>query len=189
MPRILLFCGLIFSVGCITEKKGFIATPDRSNTIVTKPIRIDGVYYATYNNSNKPAKELGYFFFYSNGIAIFEHAGNLDSNLITDTKYIEQNIMTDIAFKQQFFKKRSGGGFRINQNQILIQVYRYIPQLNWGLLTFKGNIVNDSTMYISSCATKTRSNYCREDFPLKLITMFTPDSTNRLMGKEWYWRK
>ncbi|MEJ7673296.1 MAG: hypothetical protein WKF59_11420 [Chitinophagaceae bacterium] len=102
----------------------------------------------------------------------------------------DHKMVTD--FMNNKFKSKpyyEYGGYIIQDKNITLQFFRYIPQFALALCTFKGNIVDNSTIYISSCEMNKRPEYCRENFYFKFIKMSKPDSTNRLMKNNWYWQK
>ena len=98
-------------------------------------------------------------------------------------------IQNDLTFKSDFFESKQSGGISIDGDQLQIQVFRFIPSPAWGLCTFKGKVVNDTTLFISSCEMHKRPDYCLSEFHLHFLEMPKPDSTNQLMKRKWYWQK
>lgn len=188
----LIFLLILFFPACIptnTGKRNFTTKPQRISVIQTSGLRTDGVYYGFHKNRNGNGYGLSYFFFYNNGVMrnMVYLAGSKDST--RDREWINDFIQKDVNYKDSVYGHRNdGGAFRMDSNFIIMQDFIYIPgSLSWDLRTYSGQIINDTVLYISSCQTKARPDYCTDGYYLKFIPMQKPDSTNRLMKKSWYW--
>lgn len=75
----------------------------------------------------------------------------------------------DLAVKEiqstiRNFKKSDGyfddGGFLVKDRKIIIQGFWYVPQFIWDNYTYEGEIINDTTIFISRCESKMSYSYC-----------------------------
>lgn len=82
------------------------------------------------------------------------------------------------------------GGYSITNNQITVQSIRYIPQFDWGIVTYKGTIVNDSTILFTEFRFPKRDIFRNDSMYYHFIRVNKPDSLkgNRRKDKDWYWR-
>jgi hypothetical protein len=192
MNRLIFFLLLLSS--CLPGnhgKRNFNSNPERIQTFSKFGFRTDGVYYGY--NPNSLTKDYGiiYFFFYNNRVLRNKVylAGIQDT--LHDKKWVIDFIERDVKYRDSTYgENNEGAAFLIESNFIKIQDFIYIPgSLSWDLRTFNGRVINDTTLYIIGCNTIARPDYCINDFYLKYIPMKKPDSTNRLMKRNWYWKK
>lgn len=175
--------------GCIVQKKSFIAKPHKNN-IENNRLRLDGNYIAIVENSNSGTKGFKIFSLYANGIALENYLQIKDSSVSNDQNVDKKKIVSDIRHKDSLYRGiKQSGGYLIDQNKIVIQVFEFVNYGSFEVCTYRGNIINDSTINISSCYIKSKSNFCPSNFELKFYTMPKTDSINQLMKKKWYWAK
>jgi hypothetical protein len=189
MKFIILFIfPMLCSLGsCIVEKNSFIARPDKKN-IVNKSVRMEGNYIAIVENPNNKTKGVAIFCLYNNGIAL-QYYMSIDTlsygmaNQLNDKRIFEYIAFTDSVYKNV----KQAGGFKIDGNKIDIQIFEFVNYGSFELCTYKGAVINSTTIHIESCFIKSKSNFCPSNFDLKFTQMLKPDSTNQLMKKKWYW--
>ena len=103
------------------------------------------------------------------------------------------SITAFISFaKANYRGKMVGGGFEIKKTQFEMQFFSYIPYGSYKNFVEKGDIINDTTIYISSCKTKKGYGYDKcsyNNYYLNFLQMPKPDSTNQWMKRKWYWNK
>jgi hypothetical protein len=111
-----LIIALFVIVGCTSEKNQFITKPKRENYLTDRKIELtlNGSYYATYQNPRDNSTELGYSFFYENGVALFSHAGEVKKDSILFEGYLRSYIEKDILFRNRFFKRKEARGFTLD---------------------------------------------------------------------------
>ena len=182
------FIIIIFLIGIncgVIEKNSFTSKPMR----VSKNdlgLRLDGIFIGKVENKGKGG--IMVFCFYNNGIALeyylsevatfFDDSDNLKKGKLYDTlKHIDR-----------LYNVKQAGGYKITRGDLLIQIFEFVNNGRYELCTYQGQIKNDSTIVISSCEIKSKSNFCPDNFSLNFYQMHKPDSTNQLMQKDWYWR-
>lgn len=173
---------LIYS--CISGKNNFTSQPSKKIKKLFS-LNLNGGYIGIYENPISNKKEIGCFFLYENGIALFYGPISAESNNDSLIKKIQDRI----EFQDSFFRRKEAGGYSINDNRISIQIFRYIPDGRNGLCTYLGKIADNNTIFIEKCEFPKSPIDCNEKFQMILIEMTKPDSTNQLMKKKWYWSK
>lgn len=189
---IVIVCIVLLCVSCITQQKDFITHPQRKATGKVPLLRMDGGYWAIYERPDKSTgrgKDIGCFFFYENGIALWYDATGYREERETDPDVLRRTISGFVASENSRVKDdKPAGGYTIDASGITIQIFRY-TKYKWELCSFKGQRINDSTVYIDGCNIEESKDYCREKFYLRFLSMEKPDSTNRLMKKKWYYHE
>lgn len=99
-----------------------------------------------------------------------------------------EKFKLDDRSSDQYFED---GGYTITNSEIHIQSIRYIPQFAWGTVTYKGNIINDSTILITDFEFPKRNIFKKEPIYYHFIKTERPDALkgNRWQDKNWYWKK
>ena len=186
MKSLIIIIILLLGINCGVhlERKSFTSMPNKRSFDNIK-IRLDGVYLGEVENKTK--KGFLAYFFYQNGIALKyylpEESGfNSHTNMFNGEKLLDTVKQIDALYK-----KKQAGGFRIENDKIQVQVFEFVNYGNYEVCTYKGQIINDSTIFISTCDLKSNSNFCPSEFYLKFYKMPKPDSMNQLMNKRWYW--
>lgn len=187
MWKVCLISSLFLFSSCIPRihKSDFEDRPCRVNPPHIKELRLDGAYYRIDKN-----KVLDVYFFYNNCI---QRSLGADSNHYNSSSIAQsiQKIVNDFnaAGKRdnQYFED---GGYSLTSNQITIQSIRYIPSFRWGTVTFKGTIINDSTILFIEFRHPTRKIYRNDSTYYHFIKSNKPDSLkgNVYKDKKWYWR-
>ncbi len=159
--------------------------PSRSSANIMK-IKLDGVYLGNIENNGR--KGVAAFCLYSNGVAV-KYYLTREIFLFDDVNRLNKEKLFDtLTYIDSLYKVKQAGGYRIEGDKIHIQVFQFVNYGNYELCTYKGQIVNDSTIFISSCEMKSKSNFCPDDLDLKFYQMPKPDSINQFMNKNWYWK-
>ena len=180
---IILFC---VSINCTVGKKTFITKPIEIKNESFK-IKLEGSYTGGLKNS------VVCFFLYNNGV-ILEYSPVYHLSNINNLDSVKQQVCFTIRYKDSIFAhsifkgRKEAGGFKIEGNKIQMQIMRKTPGFYWGLCSYSGTIINDSTIYINQCNFPLDPLQCSQDFYLSFIKMNKPDSTNQLMKKRWYWK-
>jgi hypothetical protein len=159
--------------------------PCKINPLHLKELRFEGAYYQIDKNN-----KLDVYFFYNNCI---QRSIAIDSNHYNSSSIAQsiQKIIDDfnVAGKKndQYFED---GGYSVTNNQITIQSIRYIPQFAWGIVTYKGSILNDSTILFTEFRFPKRNIFRDDSIYYHFIKTNKPDSLegNRWKDKKWYWR-
>lgn len=170
------------------QHHNFITKPSRKDK-VSNELKLTGAYAGIYIHPVLKNKEIGAFFLYENGVALFYEPINFIEDYSKNADLLKKQIFDRILFQDNFFKRKQAGGYIIQKNVITIQIFRYMPYGGYSLCTFNGRILNDKSIYIYKCNMPDKPVYCRENFQLNFIQMEKPDSTNRLMKNSWYWQK
>jgi len=187
MWKVCFIYSLFLFASCIPRMyvSDFEDRPCKINPPDVKELRFDGAYYRIDEYKNLLA-----YFFYGNCI---QRRLGADTNHYNNSS-IAQSIQTIIddfnaAGKEndQYFED---GGYSIINNQINLQSIRYNPQFRWGTVTFKGIIINDSTILFTEFRNPTRNNYRNDSTYYHFIKTNKPDSLkgSRWQDKKWYWR-
>ncbi|MEJ7673297.1 MAG: hypothetical protein WKF59_11425 [Chitinophagaceae bacterium] len=144
--------------------------------------KVNGLFVGKHNHSSGDT-EIECFVFYNNGVFLQYYpvfAINFSPN--SDTS-LRKRISWTIKYTDSVGKKREAGGYTISGKNIFIQVYRQTPGNIYSLCEYKGQVLNESTIFISSCSFPDNKNLCRENFYLHRFQMEKPDSINWLMKK------
>ena len=153
---------------------------------------IDGVFAGFADTKISERYTFESFVLYKNGVALgnfpvgFEKStiNNQDSTIFS----FKKRLATTKSFQDSIGMSWSyPGGYTLKDSTIIIQVYRKHPGFSQELFTYNGIVKNDSTIYIISCNSRGRPEYCRSNYYLHLLPIARPDSTNLLMNKNWYW--
>ena len=85
------------------------------------------------------------FSFYNNGICSFSEfaSDNFKSNSSIDSilAFFKRNHSDEKKFESSF----DYGGFTMKEQNIEVQILRYVPQFKWSTCSFLGRIINDTT--------------------------------------------
>jgi hypothetical protein len=177
---------LVLVASCTVRKRKFKAKPERQEKSVQQ--RIDGVFLAKHNYL-PGEEEMEVFIFYVNGI-VLQYYPIYDRPFIkTEDTSLFGRISGTIKYRDNIGMRKEAGGYSIDNKKVLIQVFRQTPGAIYSLCEYTGNMINDSSIFISNCKFPDNKNFCRENFYLSKIKMAKPDSTTRLIKKRWYWRK
>jgi len=181
-----IYCLFLFS-SCIPRiyRSDFEDRPCKVNPPEIKELRLDGAYYRF-----DEYKHLLVYFFYNNCI---QRSLGADLNHYNPSAISEsiQKIIDDFdaAGKKndQYF---GDGGYSVTSNQIIIQSLWYLPQFAWGTATYKGTIINDSTIVVTEFRLPKRNIFKTDSLYYHFINANKPDSLmgNRWKDKKWYWR-
>ena len=172
---------------CIPKvyKGDFFAKPGKTQKETT--LKISGSYY---NIENK-TKSLNVLFFYDNYIhrSMMFDINHYDSNKVSQSinnSIREFKALNKKVHEYQYFED---GGYLLNNSELTIQRIRYIPQFNWGTVTYKGEIINDTTILITQYTHHIRKIYKIDSLYYHFISTEKPDSLkgNRWKNKKWYW--
>jgi len=187
MWKVFLIYPLFFISSCIPRMyvSDFEDRPCKINPLHLKELRFEGAYYQIDKNN-----KLDVYFFYNNCI---QRSIAIDSNHYNSSSIAQsiQKIIDDfnVAGKKndQYFED---GGYSVTNNQITIQSIRYIPQFAWGIVTYKGSILNDSTILFTEFRFPKRNIFRDDSIYYHFIKTNKPDSLegNRWKDKKWYWR-
>lgn len=171
--------------GIILEKQLFTTKP-RTDEIHNNEIQLNGVYIGGVDNKNKKGYKI--YFFYTNGIALEYYISNENSIYDYGNKINQEKLLDTIKLIDSIYKGvKQAGGYRVVDDKIDVQVFEFVNYGNFEICTYKGKVLNDTTIFISSCEMKSKSNYCPDSFYLNFIHMRKPDSIHQLMSKNWYW--
>mgnify|MGYP001420602525 CR=1 FL=1 len=187
MKKILFISFLVFHFSCASKIfiDKFLNKPFKTKKQTINELRFNGAYY----NIDKRSKVLNVLFFYEN---------YLSRSLVFDTNHYDQKkIKYSINLTLEKFrvsKKKSyehfeDGGYRLTENEISIQKIRYIPQFAWGVVTYNGKIINDTTILITEFKFPKRNIFISDSMYYHFIEVERPDSlkSNRWLKKKWYW--
>lgn len=180
MKKIILIIAL---GGCVANKADFTTKPE-FNKMRNGSLDINGVYWSPVESSTSE-KIIWAFCLYRNGVALMYNSVPMDS---VNNQDLAKKLTTTMNYDNVTYKVKQAGGYRVNNRSIEIQVFRFISYGGFEVCTFKGDILNDTTIHIISCSMKSRSQFCRSNFFLKFLPMKKPDSTNQFMNKKWYWQ-
>jgi hypothetical protein len=183
---------LLFALGiisCSVNKEGFNSKPSRTiKSEFTKQIRLDGLYFGMFPDEENETR-LFLFFFYENGISScsafaadnFKSNSNIDSILA----FFKQNYSEQKKFESAF----EYGGFAMKEQNIEVQILRYVPQFKWSTCSFQGSIINDTTLFMSKCNFHARPIFCVDSFYLHFKKTEKIDSAkyNKWINTQWYW--
>jgi len=182
----LIYCLFLFS-SCIprTYRSDFEDRPCKVDPPNTKELRFDGAYYRIDKN-----KVLDVYFFYNNCI---QRSLGADSNHYIPSAIAQsiQKIIDDFnaAGKQddQYFED---GGYSVTSNQLTLQSIRYMQWFVSGTVTYKGTLLNDSTILFTEFRDPTNKTYRNDSTYYHFIKSIKPDSLkgNGYKNKKWYWR-
>lgn len=149
-------------------------------------LNCEGVYY----NFNDAKKELQIVFLYENGInrSMRFDSNHCSKNSIKET--IEKTIkdFSNRKYEPFYFEE---GGYVINEGKIIIQKIRYMPQFAWGIVTYTGVIINDSTFLLQKMDFPARKINRDDNMVFNFLNIAKPDSllSNKWAKKKWYWAK
>lgn len=188
MKLFLAILTLLLGLNCgrTLGKNSFTSMPTRRITNIVK-VKLDGVYMGNVENNGRSGVQV--FCLYSNGVAVEYYLPMEVTNFDVKKGPNKERIFDTLNYIDSLYKVKQAGGFRIEGDKIQIQVFEFVNYGNYELCTYKGQIVNDSTIFISSCEIKSKSNFCPDHIDLKFYQMPKPDSANQLMNKNWYWEK
>lgn len=115
----------------------------------------------------------------------FYFAG-IKEDFINNQDSIEQFLIQEKNSSKRY--KYNSGGYRLENNRIIIQIFAPMPSQKWDLFNFTGTIL-DKNLAIESCILRKRKDYCTDNFNLNFIIVSKPDSIeqNRWSNKNWYW--
>lgn len=177
----------IIAFSCVSKvyKNDFYTKPGKTKR--ETGFKISGSYYHIDNQS----KILNVLFFFDNSM---QRSMTFDTNHY-DISNISQSINNSISEFQNLTKKEQeyqyfeDGGYTSNDSEITIQSIRYIPQFNWGPVTYKGKIINDTTILITQFTHHIRKIYTSDSLYYHFIATAKPDSLrgNRWKNKKWFW--
>src|SRR4030095_2648577 len=173
MWKVFVICDLFFFSSCIPRKyvSDFEDRPCRIDPPDMKELRFDGAYYRIDEH-----KYLSAYFFYNNCIqrtlgADPDHYNR--SSIAQSIKKIIDNFNAAGKKNDQYFED---GGYSITNNQISLQSIRYIPQFRWGTVTYKGTIINDSTILFTEFRDPTENILRNDSLYYHFIKTNKPDS-------------
>lgn len=189
MWKLIFIVSLFFNLSCLNKMyvNDFIYKPYKIQQKGLNESNFNGAYYQIDNKN----KKLDVYFFYKNCIqrSITMDSNNFQSNSIPQSinKVIRQ-FKTDFRNSDQYFED---GGYFITNSEIVIQSIRYIPQFGWGVVTYKGKIIDDSTILITEYQFPKRAIFKRDSLYYHFINVEKPDSLkgDRWKEKEWFWQK
>jgi|SRR5688572_91331 len=181
-----IYSWFLFS-SCIPRmyRSDFEDRPCKVNPSEIKELRFDGAYYRIDKN-----KGLDVYFFYNNCI---QRSLVADSNHYNSSSIAQsiQKIINDFnAAGKRDNEYFEDGGYSITNDHITIQSIRYIPQFTWGTVTYKGTIINDSTILFTEYRFPKRDIFKNDSNYYHFIKTNKPDSLkgNGYKDKKWYWR-
>jgi hypothetical protein len=177
-----LFLITLFQIsGCgrVIGKNLFSTKPDAEAT-ENPEIRFKALFIGSYKIEEKILLKV--FLFYRNGVAL-EYS--LDPNkVIVNGEFDGHRIVSEIITTNDVYKNiKQAGGYEIVGNQIHIQIFEFVNYGSFELCSYKGEINNDSTIFITSCYIKSGSNFCPKNFVMKKLKTLDLDSTHQLMKK------
>lgn len=186
--RILFFlfvCIILSSCFNKVYKDNFFAKPYRIGSERKTGLNLNGAYY----NIEGKDKRLSVFFLYGNCI---QRTTTFDTNHYKKSTLV-QNINDMVEKFKNSDENNQGfedGGYQVINSEITIQGLRYIPQGAWGTVTYKGRVVNDSTMLITKFEHSKREIFRQENLYFYFIPVNKPDSLkgNRWKEKKWFWK-
>jgi len=183
---------LLFAIGitsCLVKKEGFISKPSRTiKSEFSKQIKLDGLYFGIFPDQENRMR-LFLFFFYDNGICSFSGFASeklkSNSNIDSILAGFKQNYSAEKNFESSF----DYGGFIMKEENIKIQILRYIPQFRWSTCNFQGRIINETTLIMFKCDFQASPNFCVDSFYLHFKKTEKIDSAknNKWINKPWYW--
>ncbi len=172
----------IFIIVCLSlhkenRIKSFFAasySPGKDRPI--NDIMLHGCYFANFPDSNKNShgKTRYAFFFYKYDIAALLDMGFLTDRQIDSLYHGNETKKQVVDFMANKFRAKANydwGKYAIEDKRITIRIHRALsgPAYGWNILA--GTIINDSTIFISSCELKKRPEYCRSNFSLNFIEL------------------
>jgi hypothetical protein len=176
-----IYICLLLLNSCILHKNQFTAKPLKN--INEKTISsINGVYAGFAEDSNSKIKSVCFYVFYQNGVV-------LSYNPVGSYDLTPDSIETVVRRKFSYNKVFDVGGYKVVDSNIIIQLYRKVPGFAYDLFSYNAKLYSNGNIYVSTCKTKDRKDWCNDEYELKRFPIEKPDSTNRLFSKRWYWTK
>ncbi len=153
-----------------------------------KPLRATNFnsksFQAVFYGVNMKTTILSSLYFYDN----YRYRRSSYDTFNYDLRNIKQSLIKDAT--QYDYSIFEDGGYRINNNKISFQSIRYLTQFAYDVVTYEGNILNDSTILVYQYtfeSTKERRTdsvlYHKIDIPLP-----DPERGNRWTNKKWFWQ-
>lgn len=164
----------------------FVKKPYKATQLNVSKLRYNGAYYRI----DKTTKILDVYFFYEN---LMQRSIAIDSNHFSNNSVkksidsiLEKFKISDKYINQYF----EDGGYEVKNEKITIQSIRYIPQFAWGVVTYKGEIINDTTLIVTEFKFPQRKILKTDSLHYDFIKVEKPDSLrgNRWRDKKWYWQ-
>jgi hypothetical protein len=188
----ILAIGILLS-SCLIRKVGgvkyFVAKPNQNSLRKISNLRLNGVYIRLID-STAFKKRYDVVIPYSNGVALsYYFFINNPQNEITSSMMID-SLNHYIKLDYKYLRgKKIAGGFTVNEKLLKYQLYEIGHYGIYELWDFNGQIINDTTINITSLYIngKNEKNNLKNNFTLHFLQMPKPDSTNQWMQKEWYW--
>jgi len=159
--------------------------PCKNNPPDIKELRFDGAYYRIDEYKNLRA-----YFFYNNCIQRMLGADSNHYNRFSIAQSIQKIIDDFNAAGKKNDQYFGDGGYSVASNQINLQSIGYLPQFRWATFTYKGTIINDSTIVFTVYRLLKEKIYRNDSTYYHFIKTNKPDSLNgnRWKDKKWYWR-
>jgi hypothetical protein len=176
-----IFICLLLLNSCALRKSQYVTKPSRNINEVS-PSPINGVYAGFVEQASNKLKSITFYVFYQNGV-VLSSLPMTSHNLTSDS--IETVIRRAFLYRKFF----DIGGYRIVDSSISIQLYRRVPGFAYDLFTYSAKLYSSGNIFINSCETKDRKDWCRMGYELKWFPIEKPDSTNRFLKKRWFWAK
>ena len=165
----------------------FGSRPSKVKINLNSKLKLNGAYYHVDNQYS----DLNIFFFYENFIcrSVTIDSSNFKKDRIADG--INKIVSEFMAMSKQNGDYFEDGGYSTNNLSFSIESIRYIPQLSWGVITYKGKIVNDTTILITGFEFPERKIHNTDSSYYRFIQTNKPDSLkySRWKNKNWYWAK
>ena len=187
MWKVFLICPLFFISSCIPRMyvSDFEDRPCKINPPDIKELRFDGAYYRIDEYKNLLA-----YFFYDNCIQRRLGADSNHYNRFSIAQSIQKIIDDFNAAAKKNDQYFGDGGYSVTSSQINLQSIWYLPQFAWATFTYKGTIINDSTIVFTEYRLPKEKVYRNDSTYYHFVKTNKPDSLkgNRWKDKKWYWR-
>ena len=183
--RNLIFLAMLLLSSCLVYHGGYFAKP--SKTKPSLPCRIDGAYYAVWHH--RTYQMFMYIFLYRNG-EVLEIDYSTPASLADDPDSVRRVIARDMTEPYRNHIEPFYGGFALSGDTVRIQYLHYLSQLRYKTATWKGKVVNDSTIDIYVLGIPREPQLDMPSVHLHFLPMNKPDSLahNPWKHKRWYWK-
>ncbi len=191
MKYFIIFYFSILIYSCTFNVNNFTAKPHKKvQKMPLSPIKLNGMYFQIADSISQ-RKVFGIYYFYENGVVL-----KYVTYIVDDFKNITKEMLIDSVFKcindenKYWPNRKHAGGYKIINKNIEVQIFLHLRGGGFKNTTFKGAILNDTTIYINNCTVKKDNDLCRNsNFYLHFLSMAKPDSAHQWMKRNWYWTK
>lgn len=187
MGKLYFICSLFLLLSCFNKiyVDDFVNKPYKYKYQDIKELNLNEAYYQVDEN-----KKLDVYFFYDNylqrSITIDSSNYNIASISSSINKIIGEYNNAGRKSDQYF----EDGGYSISNSEITIQSVRYVSQFVWSIVTYKGKVVNDSTILFTEFKFPKKNIVRNDSLYYHFIKTNKPGSLrgNRWKNKDWFWQ-